>query len=89
MSKYMKVKNNFLSEFGFSMLLDRGFEPMRRWTAAFRKFMAENGLGDAASSLAKTAKWKLIIFWPQWFFRSYGARWATPEERAGFNFIRI
>ena len=26
--------------------------------------------------------------WPQWFYRSYGTRWATTKERANFNFIR-
>jgi hypothetical protein len=88
MGKYMKLENNFLSEFGYNMLLDRGLEPLRKWNAVFRKFMSDNALGDVASSLAKTAKWKFIILWPKWFYRSYGTRWATPEERANFNFIR-
>ena len=56
MSKYMKVENNFVSEFGYNMLLDRRLEPLRKWNAVFRKFMSENALGDVASSLTKTAK---------------------------------
>ena len=31
---------------------------------------------------------KLVVQFSRWFFRTYGPRYATPEERAAYNFIR-
>ena len=88
MAHCIQMETGFLSQDGFDEVFERGCETLRKWNASIRKFLMDSKVGSAISSFVKSAKWKLIVKWPRWLFRAYGPRFATPEERAAFNFIQ-
>ena len=88
MAHCMQVETGFLSQDGISEVFEKGFETLRKWNAYIRKFFTDSKIEFSISEFVKTAKWKLVVKWPRWLFRAYGPRFATPEEKATFNFVR-
>ena len=47
------------------------------------------GKGASVLAFMNGAVVKLVVQSSRWLFRTYGPRYATPKERAAYNFIRI
>ena len=53
-----------------------------------REFLLSAGKGVSVLAFTNGAVVKLVVQFFRWLFRTYGTRYATPEERAAYYFIR-
>ena len=88
LSKFVQPDSTILVNTGMTAVLGNGAPVLRDLSRKLREFLLGAGKGASVLACTNGAVVKLVVQFSRWLFRTYGPRYATPEERAAYNFIR-
>ena len=73
---------------GMTAVSGNGAPVLRDLSRELREILLSSCKGASVLAYTNCAVVKLVVPFSRWFFRTYGPRYATSEERAAYNFIR-